>query len=167
MTFPNKSDVLKNKDLCFRCCKVKNKDLCFRCCKGKHRANNCKSEVYCDVCESDRHVTCMHFLGDSSQDNCGENSSKEAVLVKGGENVATACTQLCGKDNVGRSCGKIVLLNVCPAYRPEQTLRMYALIDDHSNKTLPRSEFFDHFGLTGNDHVFTLKSCSGSVTFSG
>ena len=59
--------------------------------------------------------------------------------------MATACTQLCGKANVGRSCGKIVLVNVRPADRPEQTLRMYAMTDDQSNRTLARTEFFLSF----------------------
>ena len=37
---------------------------------------------------------------------------------------------------VGRSCGKSVLVNACPEDRPEQTLRMYVMINDQSNRTL-------------------------------
>ncbi|XP_062590301.1 uncharacterized protein LOC134251896 [Saccostrea cucullata] len=156
MTFPNKRDFLKSRE------------LCFRCCKGKHRANKCKLKVSCDVCKSDRHVTCMHFHRDSGQENGGESSSKESPSGKGDENIITSsCTRLCGKDRVGRSCGKIVLVNVYPSNRPDLTFRTYAMIDDQSNRTLARSKFFDHFGLEGNDCVFTLNSCGGSVTFSG
>ncbi|XP_061189704.1 uncharacterized protein LOC133197612 [Saccostrea echinata] len=156
MTFPNKHDFLKSRE------------LCFRCCKGKHRTNKCKLKLSCDVCKSDRHVTCMHFHRDTGQENGGESSSKESLSAKGDENIITSsCIQLCGKDNVGRSCGKIVLVNVYQSNRPELTFRTYAMMDDQSNRTLAGSKFFDHFGLEGNDCVFTLNSCSGSVTFSG
>ncbi|KAK3105444.1 hypothetical protein FSP39_025380 [Pinctada imbricata] len=151
MTLSNKREFLKSKE------------LCFRCCKGKHRAKNCRSRVKCETCNSNRHITCMHPEGEPPNKDGGETTPKEEQSQ---QDVVTKCTQLCGSDTGSRSCGKVILVNVYPKGQPNKATRMYALIDDQSNKTLATSKFFDIFNLQGDPRVFTLSSCSGSVTFS-
>ena len=38
---------------------------------------------------------------------------------------------------------------------------MYAILDDQSNRSLARSEFFDVFKISGRSYEYTLKTCAG------
>lgn len=44
---------------------------------------------------------------------------------------------------------------------------MYAVLDEQSNRSLARTEFFDLFGDRGSPTPYTLKTCSGVVETSG
>ena len=50
---------------------------------------------------------------------------------------------------------------------PSDLQTMYAIIDDQSNRSLAKSEFFENFGITGQQIEYTLSSCAGQVTTSG
>ncbi len=44
---------------------------------------------------------------------------------------------------------------------------MYAILDDQSNRSLARSEFFDLFDITECNVAYTLKTCAGTVDTEG
>lgn len=44
---------------------------------------------------------------------------------------------------------------------------MYAMLDDQSNKSLARSEFFNLFGIKVGLYPYTLKTCAGLAATSG
>lgn len=76
-------------------------------------SRDCKVKVKCEKCGSNNHRTLMHidrltksFENQHStvRENGGEDNTSE--------NVASKCTVLCDKASLGRSCGKIVLVNV-------------------------------------------------------
>ena len=46
-------------------------------------------------------------------------------------------------------------------------MRVYAVLDDQSNRSLARSEFFDLFHLEGADSPYTLRTCAGVTEMSG
>lgn len=71
------------------------------------------------------------------------------------------CTEICDKTLGPRSCAKICLVYVYPANCPDKAERMYAVLDDQSNRSLVKSEFFNLFGITGDSSLYTLKTCSG------
>lgn len=56
-------------------------------------------------------------------------------------------------------CAKIVQVKVYPEKRPENSLHLYALIDDQSSRTLGKSQFFNHFGESGSKTEYILSSC--------
>ncbi|RXN22446.1 hypothetical protein ROHU_006738 [Labeo rohita] len=44
---------------------------------------------------------------------------------------------------------------------------MYAVLDEQSNRSLARSEFFDIFKVKGTEHPYTLRTCAGVTETSG
>lgn len=67
----------------------------------------------------------------------------------------------------GSSCGKIVLVNVYPIGQPKKSIRVYAILDDQSNKSLGSSELFDRLGITTDSITYKLISCAGNTLKSG
>lgn len=74
---------------------------------------------------------------------------------------------VCGDGFQGKSCSKIWLVNVYPNGHQELWQKMYVILDDQSNVSLARSEFFDMFGLKGATVPYTLKTCAGVIEASG
>ncbi|XP_021180355.2 uncharacterized protein LOC110369531 [Fundulus heteroclitus] len=81
--------------------------------------------------------------------------------------VVSSCTEVCGEGFSGKSCSKICLVDVYPTSDPSKRQRMYAMLDDQSNVSLARSEFFDMFEVSGNAAPYTLQTCSGIGLTSG
>ncbi|XP_052761860.1 uncharacterized protein LOC128204486 [Mya arenaria] len=90
----------------------------------------------------------------------GEKAPKRTTEIR------TACAQVCGQDRSGRSCAKIVCVNV-HRNGEENRKKMYAVIDDQSNRSLVRPEFFDIFLGSFEEMAYSLTSCSGTVNTSG
>ncbi|XP_067282638.1 uncharacterized protein [Pseudorasbora parva] len=148
---------------------VKELSICFRCCSSnKHMARNCDVSIKCSECGSDKHLAALHpgpapwcsastpptLHGGEAEENCdGDVSSK--------------CTKVCGKGVSEKSCSKICLVKVYPAGGPDQGRRIYAIIDEQSNRSLARSEFFDMFKVQGSSSSYTLKTCAGVVQATG
>jgi hypothetical protein len=47
----------------------------------------------------------------------------------------------------GKSCAKILQVNVFQKDNPSETHKMYAIIDDQSNRSLASPAFFDMFNI--------------------
>lgn len=45
----------------------------------------------------------------------------------------------------------------------EKATRMYAIIDEQSNRSLAKPKFFEIFGIKGQATPYTLNTCSGSI----
>ena len=54
--------------------------------------------------------------------------------------VSTMCAKLYGAKFKGRSCSKIILVDLYYTYFPESTVRMYAILNDQSNCSLASPE---------------------------
>jgi len=166
----NDCKVFRSKAIDERKTYLKEHGLCFKCCgTAKHLAKDCKLKtVTCGVCRSNRHPTGLHVeetTTSESQSSQGGEQNKPATNKE--QTVHNRCTQLCGDSFHGRSCAKIVLVNVYPNGRPDLATKVYAMIDDQSNRSLAKSEFFDNFGEKGADVQYTLVSCSGQSTTAG
>lgn len=46
-------------------------------------------------------------------------------------------------------------------------MKMYAMIDDQSNRSLAKSEFFEHFHVNSNASPYSLKTCTGITDTAG
>ncbi|VDI60777.1 Hypothetical predicted protein [Mytilus galloprovincialis] len=148
--------------------------------KAGHTLNDCRGfrkypiqdrqkfllNVQCAVCGNKRHATAMHI--DRYTQNRTKADNKKPLTADGGEhsedNVTVKCTTLCGDIRVGRSCGKTVLVDVYSPNAPEKSMRVYAAIDDQSNRTLITSELFDDLGIQGQHAQFNMSSCNGNST---
>ncbi|KAI3354716.1 hypothetical protein L3Q82_004500, partial [Scortum barcoo] len=117
----------------------------------------------------ERHLAALH-PGPPIQTPKHLSSSKE----HGGESVSSSnsdvtatCTEVCGNGIAGKSCSKICLVHVFPEGQRHNTKRMYAIIDDQSNLSLAKTEFFDMFDIQGTVEPYTLKTCAGITETSG
>lgn len=148
---------------------LKENRICFKCCSStSHMAKNCESTVRCSECDSDKHVSALH---PGPPPNTKESSR---TSEHGGEEepsppseATTRCTQVCGGDFSDRSCAKICLVKVYPAGCQAQALKIYVILDEQSNRSLARSEFFDIFNVQGPSSPYTLRTCSGVLETAG
>lgn len=123
-------------------------NICFRCCDtSSHQARNCKAEIRCSECNSEKHIAVLHAgpapwsaqhvsstLGHGGEENM-DRSAAEAT---------STCTQVCGYQGGGRSCSKICLVSVYPNGQPNKKIKAYETMDDQSNRSLAKSAFLMH-----------------------
>lgn len=81
--------------------------------------------------------------------------------------VMSKCTEICDQIDGPRSCSKITLVKAHPAGQKEKAIKMYAVIDEQSNRSLAKSEFFSLFIIGTRPTPYTFKTCSGKSQASG
>ena len=150
MSIQERRDLLKKSGFCFKCCVT-----------SEHMSRDCKEKLKCEKCESTNHITEMHF---SKETQASKTQSEEETNETG---VKATCTKICGKGFSGKSCGKTILVRVYPKDPPDQAMVTYAILDDQSNASLAKPEFFDHFNITGTYLPYTLTSCAGQIQANG
>ncbi|KAI3358292.1 hypothetical protein L3Q82_014670, partial [Scortum barcoo] len=145
--------------------------VCFKCCSSTtHLAKNCKAALKCSECESEDHVAALHPgpppWGTEKKDPPSQygGESEEKVPEPA---VTSKCTEVCGRGQSLWSCSKICLVKVYPKTLPDKATNVYILLDDQSNRSLARSEFFDLFQIKGTDSPYTLRTCAGVTETSG
>jgi hypothetical protein len=146
--------------------------ICYKCCAtNKHPARLCTEAEPCGECGSSRHPTALHtdLLTSRTPVHRTElgGESKEMVDVSHASLVTSTCTQICGKGFHGKSCAKTILVRVYPEGEPGKAKQMYAILDDQSNASLVRSEFFDLLNVQGEEYPYTLLSCAGRTQTRG
>ena len=149
---------------------LKENGVCYRCCSSTaHLAKNCKATVKCSECDSDDHLAALHpgpppwntTVEDPATEHGGESGEEAA------QPVTSKCTEVCGRGQSLRSCAKICLAKVYPKAHPDRATKVYIVLDDQSNRSLARSEFFDLFQIRGADSPYTLRTCAGVTETSG
>ena len=115
------------------------------CCTGKHLAKNCKEDVKCQECNSTSHCTDFHINRESSASHGGESKDQDNRNSNTTSQVDSKCTQICGGQFKGKSCGKTLMVKVYPEGRADEAISAYTIIDDQSNRSLALYEIFDHF----------------------
>ncbi len=166
-----KCRTFKNKLLDDRKAFLKEKGICFKCCSSvSHLAKECKSSVKCSECGSTYHDAAMH-PGPSpqvvkapapSQEDGGEGEDHYNMAV-----VNTSCTEVCGPGQWGRSCSKICLVKLYPKGSKDMAIKAYVILDDQSNCSLARPEFFELFNVESEQFSYHLRTCSGIIETSG
>ena len=90
---------------------------------NKHSAENCdQAPPDCNICHK-RHLTTLHI------EQTLKPMANQASQTNG---TSTACTQVCGEEETGRSCARIVLINASHRSNPTKKLTTYAVLDDQS-----------------------------------
>ncbi len=146
---------------------LKEHNICFRCCSSNdHVAKDCDVSMQCTECGSNKHVTALHsgpppwMLKVPNAEHGGEKESSNP-------SINSKCTEVCGGTNSSGSCSKICLIKVHPKGEPDKSLNVYAILDDQSNRSLARPEFFDLFKLKSTGFPYTLRTCAGVSEMSG
>ncbi len=164
--------VFRRKTLEERKSILKENGICFKCCtSASHLAKDCKAAVKCMECDSDRHHAAMHpgpppqvyRRPTSPPDNGGE----EEENASDSKAISSHCTQVCGPERTARSCSKICLVRIYPQGQRGKATNMYVILDDQSNRSLVRSDFFELFNIKGQPFPYSLKTCAGLVETSG
>ncbi len=124
---------------------LKEKRICFKCCLATtHTAKYFRFVSKCSECGSEKHISALH-PGPAPK-------VQEAVSLPqhGGEEVTIPpteveanCTEVCRGDLSNKSCSKISLAKVYPKGQPEKAMKVYVILDEQSNRSLARSDFFD------------------------
>ena len=163
--------AFRNKPLDERKAFLKEKGICFRCCAStSHLAKDCKSTVKCQECDRNYHVTVMHpgrplqfpKAPSPSTENGGEGETEANPA-----DVNSSCTKVCGEGQWSRSCAKICLIKVYPKDARHKAVNAYVIMDDQSNRSLAKPEFFNLFDVEGKPFPYRLRTCSGLVETSG
>ncbi|XP_039866234.1 uncharacterized protein LOC120720577 [Simochromis diagramma] len=151
-------------------------NICFRCCDSSaHQAKDCKEEITCLECNSNKHVAALHagpapWTQNTKAQNIAPDQDREEHGRESSLDLETssACTQVCGDLGGGRSCSKICQAYIYPKGHPDKKVKVYAIIDDQSNRSLAKSNLFDTFGIPmSNLAPYTLKTCTGVSTTNG
>lgn len=125
-------------------------------------AKDCKYTATCTECGSEKHISALH-PGPAPETEAPSPSTEhggEPASMPSSE-VTTSCTKVCGGGQSDRSCSKICLIEIYPVNHRERAMKVYAIIDEHSNRSLARSEFFDTFNVHGPTSPYSLRTCSG------
>ncbi|XP_078311581.1 uncharacterized protein LOC144618784 [Crassostrea virginica] len=149
---------------------LRDKGLCFKCCDFQHKSRHCREKLACSVCDSDKHTTVMH--GDIPQKAYGGEgrlkfSTNIPTTVPDPLVVESSCTEICGGVTCGKSCAKILPVFVHPEGHPENSVKVYVILDDQSNRSLARSSFFDLYKICSKPEEYVMNSCNGKTVTSG
>ena len=131
-----------------------------------------KITLKCVECESDKHTSAMHpgpapwSFGGQAEHSPEDKQSGESEDIAP-PIVTSKCTEICGGAPKPRSCSKICLVKVSHADYPSKCHRVYAVLDDQSNRSLVKSEFFNLLDSNSSASPYTLKTCSGTVETAG
>nr|XP_055029189.1 uncharacterized protein LOC129418268 [Misgurnus anguillicaudatus] len=151
---------------------LKDKNICFKCCAStKHQAKNCQIKVTCKECGSERHNTVLHPGPPPPNSITPSREVKqhggEPELITPSVSATAMCTEVCVEQRGSRSCAKICLAKVYPSGQRDKAINLYAVMDEQSNQSLARSDFFDIFSVKGDTEVYTLKTCAGIMEVRG
>ena len=127
---------------------LKENNVCFKCCSSSsHIAKNCKTKIQCSECKSEKHHTALHPgpAPWTEEENPAPEHGGEGEEIRPQAHVTTKCTEVCGGDLANRSCSKICLVRVHPAGHRDKAVKLYAILDEQSNRSLVRSQFFEVF----------------------
>ncbi|KAL4009495.1 hypothetical protein ACER0C_003347 [Sarotherodon galilaeus] len=145
-----------------RCRTFRNKPLDER--------KECKSSIKCSECDSTSHDAVMHpgpppqtnKAPPPAQENGGERENSHDTV-----DVTTSCTDVCGPGQWGRSCSKICLAWVYPKGYKDRAVKAYVILDDQSNRSLAKPEFFELFDIKSEPFSYNLRRsgevCLGNV----
>ncbi|XP_040209626.1 uncharacterized protein LOC120940698 [Rana temporaria] len=169
----SKCRAFKDKPIEERKSFLKEHNICFKCCASSdHLARDCKITIRCSLCNSAKHVDALH--SDLFKRKPSPGSNPKPTSDDGGERteqhanpVTTRCTEVCGEGLHSKSCSKICLVRVFPEGCPQNSIKMYAILDDQSNRSLASPEFFDLFNIHGEAWSYTLQTCAGKINTSG
>lgn len=143
---------------------LKDNHICFKCCGStQHMAKDCKVPIKCAECDSERHVSALHPGPPAFNNSAVTEKEESGEPDEDTPTVTSKCTEICGNTDSPRSCAKICLIIAYPRGRKDKAVKMYAVLDEQSNKSLAKTEFFNLFDVKASPTPYTLKTCAGTT----
>ncbi|XP_076074970.1 uncharacterized protein LOC143045968 [Mytilus galloprovincialis] len=162
---------------------LRQNNVCYKCCESTtHRSRDCNASINCNECGSKRHTTALHITRPQQSESSQFSSPRQAyggelTQVYGGEqtesaetkltSVSSICTEIYKDHKSEKSYAKILPVDVYHKDKTDKIIRMYAIIDDQSNRSLASPEFFSLFNVREKPENYSLTTCSGRVATSG
>ncbi|XP_071152766.1 uncharacterized protein [Mytilus edulis] len=154
---------------------LRQNNVCYKCCESTtHRSRDCNASISCNECGSERHTTALHITRPQQSESSQFSSPRQAY---GGEqtesaetkltSVSSICTEIYKDHKSEKSYAKILPVDVYHKDKTNKIIRMYAIIDDQSNRSLASPEFFSLFNVREKPENYSLTTCSGRVATSG
>ncbi|XP_071122109.1 uncharacterized protein [Mytilus edulis] len=154
---------------------LRQNNVCYKCCESTtHRSRDCNASISCNECGSERHNTALHITRPQQSETSQFSSPRQAY---GGEqtesaetkltSVSSICTEIYKDHKSEKSYAKILPVDVYHKDKTDKIIRMYAIIDDQSNRSLASPEFFSLFNVREKPENYSLTTCSGRVATSG
>lgn len=81
--------------------------------------------------------------------------------------ISSNSTKICGLGQTARSWSNICLVGIYPQGQYEKVVNIYFILNDQSNCSLVRSDFFELFNIGTQPFLYSLKTCAGLVETSG
>lgn len=143
----------------------------------KHMSKDCRVKyVICGICRSNRHPTGLH---DAPQNPRKSSTVPSGCKRHGGEEpehmnihhaqppVVTKCTQICKEKTAGKSCAKIVQVQIYPNNQPKNFCKNILHHWCSKQQITCKIRVFLPFGEQGSEIQYSLYSCSGTCLTSG
>ena len=168
----NECRAFRHKTIPERKALLRQHGICFRCCVAKHLRKDCHGHISCLECNEESHTTAMHIYKSGQlvdkidSAHSGLQNHGEELHTSSRKNIVSKCTEICA-NGMGKSCAKIVLVDIFHSLNTHEPLRIYAIIDEQSNSSLIRSDVLDTFGIDTDSTQYSLSSCGGKVMMSG
>lgn len=119
-------------------------------------AKDCKTITGCKECENNRHVAALHpgsapWIHKRPDLEHGREQKQEES-----PDIISKCTEVSGENNTSCSWSKICLIEVHLKEQPSKSIKVYAVLDNQSNRSLARSEFLFFIFTFSSLHVQNL-----------
>ena len=144
---------------------IKENRRCFSC-LGPHFKKDCKTEISCEICKK-KHATSMH---DDSYGTKREFTVKKDHKVsyvdansRSNSTPSNLCTAICGGES-GKSCSKVLLVDLSLPSKSNKILRCYAILDEQSSSTFVDTKVATFFNLNLPMRSYTIRTMSGLKT---
>lgn len=113
---------------------LKEQGICFRCCSSSsHFAPECKAILKYDECNSESHNSALHpgppSWAPKTQSPPLQHGGEDAGEIPTTQEVSFLCTDVCHGIST-KSCSKICFVKVFPEGNPENSVKMYAKMED-------------------------------------
>ena len=137
---------------------VHSHQLCFKC-LGNHFSKSCNKSVECRICKSSNHITEFHI--DKNPSYRPFKPLPPNVIRK---NPTVLKTQFKG---FGKSCSKTILADVYAPQYSNEVVRVYAIIDEQSNRSFASPALLNKLKVNSPTHDFKLTTLTDSMKRKG
>ena len=120
--------------------------LCYKCLLRNHTARSCDTDVKCQICQRD-HLTMFHANNRSQSQGTEQNIQSMKTQVPENQPLI--------------SCSKTILVDVFHAKKPHHSMRVFAILDEQSNRSLVSPEITQQLNLEGEEVTYNMNTCNG------
>lgn len=156
---------------------LKENRICFKCLDSdKHVSSDCPVTVICNECGGN-HNTAMHSATppriSTASNNAQPHGGERQPQARDGDrfdNTSLQTSQLYRRTTPTVTTPvpeKIIPVNIYHRDIPNKYIKIYAILDEQSNKSLAKKELFDEFNIQSQQESYTLSTCSGRLDTTG